>query len=116
MNSNKTSRLIWVKNQNDIISIAPWIFGSSIFFKETENLQPMFNTFEKHPIDTLCASSPNYQMLENQQQENKTHLTQLFSTEPLDLITKKRWHSMTNLQIRDGKFICYLFIFILYFV
>jgi acyl-coenzyme A synthetase/AMP-(fatty) acid ligase len=103
-----------MKNQNDIISLAPWIFGSSIFFKETENHQTMFNIFEQHPIDTFCASSTNYQLLGNQQQEKKTQLTQLFSTESVDLITKQRWHSMTNLQIHDGKSIYYLFLFIIY--
>jgi acyl-coenzyme A synthetase/AMP-(fatty) acid ligase len=104
-----------MKNQNDIISLAPWIFGSSIFFKGTENHQTMFNIFEQHPIDTFCASSTDYQMLENQQQEKKTQLTQLFSTESVDLITKQRWHSMTNLQIHDGKSI-YIICFYSFFI
>ncbi len=102
LNVNRTSRLIWMKNQNEIISIAPWLFGSSIFYKDTENI---LNTFENHPIDTFCASSNNYQMLENQQQENKTHLKQLFSSERIDPSIKTRWHSLTNLHIRDGEFI-----------
>jgi len=94
-----------MKNQNEIISIAPWLFGSSIFYKDTENLQTMFNIFENYPIDTFCASSINYQMLENQQKENKTHLKQLFSNELIDPTIKKRWHSLTNLHIHDGEFI-----------
>ncbi len=113
---NRISRLIWMKNQNEIISIAPWVFGSSIFYKNTENLKTMFNTFENHPIDTFCASSTNYQMLENQQKENKTHLKQLFSIESIDFKTKTRWHSLTNLHIRDSEFIHNFLLLILYFL
>jgi len=102
LNADKTSRLIWMKSQNEIISIAPWLFGSSIFYKETENFKTMLNTLENYPIDTFCASPANYQMFENrQQQENKTHLKQLFSTESIDPTIKAEWHSLTNLHIRD---------------
>ena len=103
MNINQTSHLTWMKNTNEIITIAPWIFGSSIFLNETKDLQAMLKTFEKHPIDTFCASSTNYQMLTNHSEETQTHLTQLFSTEPVDPATKTRWHSMTNLHIQDGR-------------
>ena len=65
----------------------------------------MLNTFENHPIDSFCASSVDYEMLENEEQENKTHLKQLFSTKPVDVTVKTRWYLMTNLDIRDGKFI-----------
>ncbi len=116
LNSQNGSHLTWMNSQNNIISFAPWIFGSTIFVNGTENPQKMFNLFEQYPIDTFCASSTNYQALENQPEKKKSQLTQLFSTESLDSITKQRWHSLTNLQIRDGRFICSIFIFILYFV
>ena len=103
---NQSSRLIWLRNQNEIISIAPWLFGSTIFNKETENLTSMLHILENYPIDTLCASSMDYQMLENQQQQNnKTHLKQLLSSKSIDSITKSQWRSLTNLEIRDGEFI-----------
>ena len=52
------------KNSNEIISIAPWLFGSTIFYKETENFKTMLNTLENHPIDSLCTSSNNYKILQ----------------------------------------------------
>ena len=100
---DKTPGLIWMKNQNEIISIAPWTLGSSIFLKETKNLQTMLNTLENHPIDAFCGSADDYQKLEEPQQKHKTQLEQLFSTESVDSTIKKRWHSLTNLQIREGK-------------
>ncbi|CAF2438222.1 unnamed protein product [Rotaria sp. Silwood2] len=104
LNSNKTPRLIWMKNQNEIISMASWLFGSSIFYKETETLKSMVQTFENYPIDAFCATLANYQMLENeheQQREITTNLQQLFSTESITSKIKSRWHSLTNLYIRD---------------
>jgi hypothetical protein len=116
LNMNQSSSLIWLKNQNEIVSIAPWLFGSSIFHKETENLNSVLNTLEEYPIDTLCTSSNNYQMIENQkQQKTQTHLKQLFSTEPIIPMIKSQWQSLTNLIIRDGEFIVHpLCIFILF--
>ncbi len=104
---NQSSRLIWLRNQNEIISIAPWLFGSTIFNKESENLTSMLHILENYPIDTFCASLIDYQMLENQQQQqkNKTHLKQLLSSKSIDPITKSQWRSLTNLEIRDGEFI-----------
>ena len=100
-----------MKNSDQISSIAPWLSGSSIFHQETENL---FHTFQNHPIDTFCGSAANYQIFDNQQQENKTQLKQLLSTEPIDPIVKARWYSLTNLHIRDSTFINNLF-FLLFF-
>jgi hypothetical protein len=98
-----------MKNQNEIISIAPWVFGSSIFYKETENLQTILKTLENHPIDSYCASAADYQIL-----ENRIHLKQLFSTELIDPTIKDHLYSLTNLHIRDGKLIHNLLKLILY--
>ncbi len=84
---------------------------SSIFHKETEDL---FNTFENHSIDAICGSAANYEISDNHQQENKTQLKQLFSTEPIHPIIKARWHSLTDLHIRDGKFINNLLIYLFF--
>ena len=102
MNLEKSSQLIWMKNLNTTISIAPWLFGTSIFLKPTNDLQTLFDTLEKHPIDTLCSSSSNYQLLTNEQPKKSTQLTQLLSTEHVDLPCLERWHSLTNVYIRDG--------------
>ncbi|CAF0904350.1 unnamed protein product [Rotaria sp. Silwood1] len=104
LNSNKTPRLIWMKNQNEIMSMASWLFGSSIFYKDIENLKTMIQTFENYPIDAFCSTLTNYQMLDNeheQQREIKTNLQQLFSSESINSKIKSRWHSLTNLNIRD---------------
>jgi acyl-coenzyme A synthetase/AMP-(fatty) acid ligase len=103
-----------MKNQNEIISFAPWLFGSSIFYKEASNLQTMLNTFDNHPIDTFCASPIDYEMLDRQQQNN-THLKQLFSTKPVDPLIKARWYSLTNLHIHDGSFTKPFFLYIISF-
>lgn len=90
------------------MSMAPWLLGSSIFYKETKDFQGLLNTLESHPIEALCTTSTNYQMIENQQQEkkeNETQLQQLFSFEPNNPNVKYLWHSLTNLDIQDGKFL-----------
>ncbi len=102
LNINKSPHLIWVKEDNDKISLAPWLLGSTIFYKEADDIKTTFKTFENYPIDTFCASENNYQML-NQQQQNNTHLQQLFSTESIiDPIIKFRWYQLTNIHIQDS--------------
>ncbi|CAF1256016.1 unnamed protein product [Adineta steineri] len=100
-NMDKTSRLIWMKNQNEITSIAPWLFGSTILYKEAEDFKTMFNTLEKHSIDAFCGSIKDYEMLNNQEQGNQTQLKQLLSIAPIDSEIKARWNALTNLHIRD---------------
>ncbi|CAF1048166.1 unnamed protein product [Adineta steineri] len=100
-NMDKTSRLIWMKNQNEITSIAPWLFGSTILYKEAEDFKTMFNTLEKHPIDAFCGSIRDYEMLNNQEQGSQTQLKQLLSIAPIDPEIKARWNALTNLHIRD---------------
>lgn len=108
MNINKSPHLIWIQENHDKISLAAWLLGSTIFYKQTEDIQTMIETFEKYPIDTFCASENDYQILnkhplQQQQQQNNTHLQQLFSIEPIiDPMVKFRWHSLTNLHIQDG--------------
>lgn len=102
MNLEKRSQLVWMKNLNNTISIAPWLFGTSIFIKPTKDLQTLLETLEKHPIDTFCSSSTNYQLLTHEQPKKSTQLTQLLSTEHVDLQCLERWHSLTNLHIRDS--------------
>ncbi len=81
---NKSPRLIWIKDDNDKISFAPWLLGSTIFYKKTDDIKTIFNIFEKYPIDTFCASKNDYQMLDQQpQQPSNIHLQQLLSTEPI---------------------------------
>lgn len=94
-----------MKNRNEIISIAPWLFGSSIMYKEVENSEEMFRTFEEYPIDAFCASMNNYQTFDNEKQENKTQLEQLFSFEPINPNIKALWYAVTNLDIHDGMLI-----------
>ncbi|CAF1082582.1 unnamed protein product [Adineta steineri] len=103
LNMNKSPSLIWIKNTHNKISLAPWLLGSTIFHKETDNIETIFKTFENYPIDTFCASQSNYQLLDKQQQfQNNIQLKQLFSVEPIiDPIIKTRWHSLTNLHIQD---------------
>jgi acyl-coenzyme A synthetase/AMP-(fatty) acid ligase len=99
---HKTPRLIWLKEANAKISFAPWLLGSTIFYKDIDNIEKIFQTFENNPIDTFCASKTDYQMLDKQQ-PNNTHLEQLLSTEPInDPTIKSRWYSTTNLHIRDS--------------
>lgn len=98
-----------MKNSNEIMSIAPWLFGSTIFYKDTKNLSTMLKTFQDYPIDTFCASPEDYEMLDNEKSENKTHLKQLICTKSIDPISKKRWYSLTKVDIRDGEFISNLF-------
>jgi acyl-coenzyme A synthetase/AMP-(fatty) acid ligase len=99
----KTPRLIWLKEANAKFSFAPWLLGSTIFCKDIDNIENMFKTFEANPIDTFCASEPEYHMLDKQQQPDSTHLEQLLSTEPInDQAIKSRWYSATNLHIRDS--------------
>lgn len=91
-----------MKNENDIISIVPWLSGSTIFYKNIKNPSTILKTLEEYPIDTFCASSTEYQMIDNQKYDNKTHLKQLISAEPIDSTTINRWFSLTKLTIRDG--------------
>lgn len=96
---DRTPNLIWMKARHEINVIAPWIFGSTIFHRENDNL---FDTFEHHPIDAFYGTVADYEKSDNQQKENKTQLKQLFSSESIDPETKARWHSLTNLRIHDG--------------
>ncbi len=81
---NQSPRLIWVQDDNDKISFAPWLLGSTIFYKQTDDIKTIFRTFEQYPIDTFCASQNDYQMLDQQEQrKNNTQLQQLLSTEPI---------------------------------
>jgi acyl-coenzyme A synthetase/AMP-(fatty) acid ligase len=101
----QSPHLIWIKENNNKISFAPWLLGSTIFYKETDDIQTMVETFENYPIDTFCASPNNYQMLDKHQsqQQNNTYLQQLLSTEPIiDSMIKFRWYSLTNLHIQDS--------------
>ncbi|UJR26879.1 hypothetical protein I4U23_008190 [Adineta vaga] len=100
---NQTSRLIWMKNQNEIHLLAPWLFDSAIFCKKSENLPALLDTFKHHPIDALCASTADYELLNNNQQQRRipTHLEQLFSMDSIDATTKAQWHSLTNLHLQD---------------
>jgi len=91
-----------MKNQNELLSIVPWIFGSTICFTQTENVQELIKTLETHPIDSLCVSANDYLMLQDQSLTNKTQLEQLFASDSVDLMTKIRWCSLTNLSIHDG--------------
>lgn len=103
---NKLPRFIWVKEDNEKISLAPWLLGSTILYKDTDNIKTVLNTFENYPIDSFCTSSSVYEMLDKQHQNqpNTTHLKQLFSTEPItDPKVKSRWYSLTNLHIQDGE-------------
>jgi len=107
LNINKSRHLIWVKEDKDTISLAPWLLGSTIFYKETDDIKTMLKTFENDPIDTFCGSHNDYQMLDEEQQQqeqqNNTHLQQLLSTEPIiDPMVKFRWYSLTNLHIQDS--------------
>jgi acyl-coenzyme A synthetase/AMP-(fatty) acid ligase len=100
---NKPPCITWVKEDNHKISLAPWLLGSTIFYNDTDNIETIFQTLENYPIDTFCASSNDYEMLDKQQQQNNTHLKQLFSTEPIiDPMVKFRWYALTNLHIQDG--------------
>ncbi|CAF2074596.1 unnamed protein product [Rotaria magnacalcarata] len=99
----KVPNLVWMTNRTDIMSMAPWLFGSSIFCFESENLKTMFDTLKNYPIDAFCAPQVNYRMLEDEQQqeEHKTQLQQLFSFEPISADLKAQWLSLTNLTIHD---------------
>jgi hypothetical protein len=48
-----------------------------------DDIKTIFQTFAKCLIDTFCASKNDYQMLDQQEQRNNTHLQHLFSTEPI---------------------------------
>jgi hypothetical protein len=102
---NQSPRLIWVQDDNDKISFAPWLLGSTIFYKQTDDIKTIFRTFEQYPIDTFCASQNDYEMLDQQEQrKNNTQLQQLLSTEPIvDAMIKFRWYSLTNLHIQDSE-------------
>ncbi|CAF3336262.1 unnamed protein product [Rotaria socialis] len=99
----KVPNLVWMKNRTDIMSMAPWLFGSSIFCNESENLKTMFDTLKNYPIDAFCAPQANYRMLEDEQQqeEHKNQLQQLFSFEPISADLKAQWLSLTNLSVHD---------------
>jgi len=100
----KSPGLIWMKDNRDKISLAPWLLGSTIFYKEADDITTTLKTFENYPIDTFCASQSDYQMLDKPQQlQTNVHLKQLLSTEPIiDPMVKSRWYSLTNLHIQDG--------------
>jgi acyl-coenzyme A synthetase/AMP-(fatty) acid ligase len=101
---NKSSRLIWIKEMHSKISFAPWLLGSTVFFKDTNNIQTTLQTLKTFPIDTLCTSANDYRMLDQDTRAVKTHLEQLLSTEAIkDSTLKSRWQTLTNLRIVDGK-------------
>jgi acyl-coenzyme A synthetase/AMP-(fatty) acid ligase len=81
---NQSPRLIWIQDNNEKISFAPWLLRSTIFYKQTDDIKTIFRTFEQYPIDTFCASQNDYEMLDQQEQrKNNTQLQQLLSTEPI---------------------------------
>lgn len=93
-----------MKNDNEFVSMAPWLFGTSIFSKEADNAQALIKVLETHPIDAFCASPNTYQMIESSgEKENEIRLQQLFSFKPISSNIKTSWFSLTNLMINDSK-------------
>lgn len=103
-----------MRNNNEPLSIAPWLFGSSIFQKRVDNLPSLLDTLENNPIDTFCGSSSTYQLLgQPSERQHRTHLEQLFATQSIDPKVKANWYSLTQLKIRDGlSVICFFSEFI----
>lgn len=102
LNRNKSSRLIWMNNDQQMISMAAWLFGSSLFCKSIENVSSMIETFDQKPIDTFCTSSDKYKLLDRSiERKLKGNLEQLFALGSVDPDVKKRWFSLTKLDIHD---------------
>lgn len=102
---HKAPRLIWVKETQNKISLAPWLIGATILYRDTDDLPAVLKTFESFPIDTFCASQKEYQLLDQEQPSKKIHLEQLLSTEQIeDPGVKARWRALTGLEIQDGQF------------
>ena len=81
----------------------------------------MIETFDQKPIDTFCTSSDKYKLLDRSiERKLKGNLEQLFALGSVDPDVKKRWFSLTKLDIHDGESIdesrsnVFLFRFVLF--
>ena len=93
-----------MNNDRQMISMAAWLFGASLFCKPIDNCSSMIETFDHNPIDTFCTSSDKYKLLDDSV-ERKLHsnLEQLFALGSVDPAVKERWYSLTELNIHDGQ-------------
>jgi acyl-coenzyme A synthetase/AMP-(fatty) acid ligase len=99
-----------MRNNDEPLFIAPWLFGTSIFQKRVDTLPSLLDALENNPIDTFCGSSSTYQLLRQpSERPHRSRLEQLFSTQPIDPDVKARWYSLTQLNIHDGlSVICFV--------
>ena len=96
---------MWIKDGQGKISLAPWLLGSGILYGPADHADAMLKTLQTHPIDTLCGSAKDFDILVRDDPHQKTHLEQLLSVDSIDdASVKRRWHSLTHLHIQDGSF------------